>query len=97
MPLSAPIDQTFPNIIADISGTDPSLDKQLVLVGGHFDSYHSGTGAADNGAGSAANMEAIRILKTLGIKPRRTIRLVLWGGEEQGISRLVRVYREICR
>ena len=72
------------NIIADIPGTDPSLDKQLVLVGGHFDSYHSGTGAADNGAGSATNMEAIRILKTLGIKPRRTIRLVLWGGEEQG-------------
>jgi carboxypeptidase Q len=72
------------NIIAEISGTDPSLGKQLVLVGGHFDSYHSGTGAADNGAGSATNMEAIRILQALDIKPRRTIRLVLWGGEEQG-------------
>lgn len=72
------------NIVAEIPGTDPSLKRQLVLVGGHFDSYQSGTGAADNGAGSATNMEAVRILKTLRIKPRRTIRLVLWGGEEQG-------------
>jgi hypothetical protein len=72
------------SIIAEIPGSDPSLNKQLVLVGGHLDSYHSGTGAADNGAGTATNMEAVRILKALGIKPRRTIRLVLWGGEEQG-------------
>ncbi len=55
-----------------------------MLVGGHLDSYHSGTGAADNGAGSATNMEAVRILKALDVQPRRTIRLVLWGGEEQG-------------
>ena len=72
------------NLLADIPGTDPNLKEQLVLVGGHLDSYHSGTGAADNGAGSATNMEAVRVLKTLDIQPRRTIRLVLWGGEEQG-------------
>lgn len=70
------------NIIAEIPGTD--LSDELVLVGGHFDSYHSGTGAADNGAGSATTMEVMRILKTLGVEPRRTIRLVLWGSEEQG-------------
>jgi len=70
------------NIIAEIPGTD--LADELVLVGGHFDSYHSGTGAADNGAGSATTMEVMRILKTLGVQPRRTIRLVLWGSEEQG-------------
>ncbi len=70
------------NIIAEIPGTD--LRDQLVLVGGHFDSYHSGTGAADNGAGSATTMEVMRILKTLGVEPRRTVRLVLWGSEEQG-------------
>lgn len=70
------------NIIAEIPGTD--LSDQLVLVGGHFDSYHSGTGAADNGAGSAVTMEVMRILKALEVTPRRTIRLVLWGSEEQG-------------
>jgi len=70
------------NIIAEIPGTD--LSDQLVLVGGHFDSYQSGTGAADNGAGSATTMEVMRILKVLGVVPRRTIRLVLWGSEEQG-------------
>jgi carboxypeptidase Q len=74
------------NIIADIPGTDSDLKSQLVMVGGHLDSYSSGTGAADNGAGSATNMEALRILKALDIKPRRTIRLVLWGGEEQGMG-----------
>ena len=73
------------NIFAEIPGTDNNLKNQLVFVGGHLDSYHSGTGAADNGAGSATNMEAIRILKALDIQPRRTIRLVLWGGEEQGM------------
>ncbi len=73
------------NIIAEIPGTDRKLKKQLVLVGGHFDSYHSGTGASDNGAGSATTMEVMRILKTLGVEPRRTIRLVLWGSEEQGL------------
>jgi Zn-dependent M28 family amino/carboxypeptidase len=74
----------YTNIIAEIPGTDSELREQLVLVGGHFDSNHGSTGAADNGAGSAVTMEVMRILKTLGIKPRRTIRLVLWGAEEQG-------------
>ena len=73
------------NLIAEIPGTDRKLKKELVMVGGHFDSYHSGTGAADNGAGSATTMEVMRILKELDVKPRRTIRLVLWGGEEQGL------------
>ena len=72
------------NIIGEIPGTDRRLKEQLVLVGGHFDSYQSATGASDNGAGCATTMEVMRILKTLGIKPRRTIRLVLWGSEEQG-------------
>ena len=72
------------NLLADIRGTDPNLKDQLVLVGGHLDSYHSGTGTADNGVGSATSMEAVRILRALDVRPRRTIRLVLWGGEEQG-------------
>ena len=69
------------NVVAELPGTD--LNDQVVMLGGHFDSWHSGTGATDNGAGSAVAMEAIRILKTIGVKPRRTIRLALWTGEEQ--------------
>ncbi len=74
----------YTNVIGEIPGTDTALKEQLVLVGGHFDSNNGSTGAADNGAGSAVTMEVMRILKTLRIKPRRTIRLVLWGAEEQG-------------
>jgi len=70
------------NVIAEIPGTD--LKDEVVMLGGHFDSWHSGTGATDNAAGSAVCLEAVRILQTLGIKPRRTIRIGLWGGEEQG-------------
>jgi carboxypeptidase Q len=71
------------NIVAELPGTDPVLKDEVVMLGGHFDSWHSATGATDNGAGSAAAMEAIRILKAIGVKPRRTIRLALWTGEEQ--------------
>ncbi|HKV40444.1 MAG TPA: M20/M25/M40 family metallo-hydrolase [Blastocatellia bacterium] len=71
------------NLIAEIPGTD--LKDQVVMLGGHFDSWHSATGATDNGAGSAVAIEAIRILKTLGLQPRRTIRLALWTGEEEGL------------
>ncbi|HNV77094.1 MAG TPA: M20/M25/M40 family metallo-hydrolase [Gemmatimonadaceae bacterium] len=73
------------NIIAEIPGTDPKLKDEIVLIGGHFDSWHAGTGATDNATGSAAMMEALRILKTLGVQPRRTIRIGLWGAEEQGL------------
>ncbi len=71
------------NVFAEIPGTDPALRDQVVMLGGHFDSWHSGTGAVDNGAGSAATMEAVRILMALGVRPRRTVRIALWGGEEQ--------------
>jgi hypothetical protein len=71
--------------VAEIPGTDPKLKDQVVMVGGHLDSWIGGTGATDNGAGTIVAMEAVRILKALGIKPRRTIRIALWTGEEQGI------------
>lgn len=71
------------NIIAEIPGTD--LKDEIVMLGAHFDSWHSGTGATDNGAGSAVCMEVVRILQATGLKPRRTIRIALWGGEEQGL------------
>ncbi|HEY8461813.1 MAG TPA: M20/M25/M40 family metallo-hydrolase, partial [Blastocatellia bacterium] len=71
------------NVIAEIPGSD--LKDEIVMVGGHFDSWHSGTGATDNAAGSAVAMEVVRILQALGVKPRRTIRIGLWGGEEQGL------------
>ena len=71
--------------VAEIPGTDPKLKDQVVMVGGHLDSWISGTGATDNGAGSVVAMEAVRILKALDIKPRRTIRIALWSGEEEGL------------
>jgi len=73
------------NVVAEIPGTDPVLKNELVIIGGHLDSWYSGTGATDNAAGCTVMMEVIRLLKTLGVKPRRTIRIVLWGGEEQGL------------
>ena len=73
------------NVIAEIPGADPALKDEVVLIGGHFDSWHGGTGATDNAAGSAIMMEAMRILQTIGAKPRRTIRIGLWTGEEQGL------------
>ena len=71
--------------VAEIPGTDPKLKDQVVMVGGHLDSWIAGTGATDNGAGSIVAMEAVRILKALNVKPRRTIRIALWTGEEQGL------------
>jgi len=73
------------NVLAEIPGSDPVLKNQLVIIGGHLDSWYSGTGATDNAAGCTVMMEVMRLLKTLGIRPRRTIRIVLWGGEEQGL------------
>ena len=73
------------NTTAEIPGTDPTLKDQLVMLGGHMDSWHAGTGATDNGAGVAVAMEAVRILQAAGLKPRRTIRIALWTGEEQGL------------
>jgi carboxypeptidase Q len=71
------------NVIADLPGSD--LANEIVLIGAHLDSHQSGTGATDNAAGCAAMMEAMRILKAVGARPRRTIRLALWGGEEEGM------------
>jgi hypothetical protein len=71
------------NIIAEIPGTD--LKDEVVMLGAHFDSWHAGTGATDNAVGCAVAMEAVRILKSIGAKPRRTIRIGLWTGEEQGL------------
>ncbi|MVN92642.1 M28 family metallopeptidase [Mucilaginibacter aquatilis] len=73
------------NVIAEIPGTDKKLKEQVVMLGGHFDSWHAGTGATDNAAGSAVMMEAVRILKAIGFKPKRTIRIALWSSEEQGL------------
>jgi hypothetical protein len=71
--------------VAEIPGTDPKLKEQVVMLGGHLDSWIAGTGATDNGAGTIVAMEAVRILRALDVKPRRTIRIALWTGEEQGI------------
>ena len=71
------------NTIAEIPGSD--LKDEVVMLGGHLDSWHSGTGATDNAAGVSVAMEAVRILKALDLKPRRTIRIGLWTGEEQGL------------
>ena len=73
------------NVLAEITGTDPVLKDEVVLLGAHLDSWHSAPGATDNADGSAAAMEAMRILQATGLRPRRTIRVALWGGEEQGL------------
>jgi carboxypeptidase Q len=71
------------NVVAELPGTDKK--DQLVMLGGHLDSWHSATGATDNAIGCSIMLEAVRILKGLGVKPRRTIRVTLWSGEEQGL------------
>jgi carboxypeptidase Q len=73
------------NVVAEIPGTDATLKAEVVMLGGHLDSWSAATGATDNGAGCIVAMEAIRILKDLGIKPKRTIRIALWDGEEEGL------------
>ncbi|HEV2904213.1 MAG TPA: M20/M25/M40 family metallo-hydrolase, partial [Pyrinomonadaceae bacterium] len=83
------VNRTYPegktsyNAIAEIPGTDKA--DEVIMLGGHLDSWHAATGATDNATGCAIMMEAARILKTLGVKPRRTIRVALWSGEEQGL------------
>ena len=74
------------NTVAEIPGTDPTLKDEIVMLGGHLDSWHSSGGATDNAAGSAVAMEAARIILASGLKPRRTIRVALWSGEEQGLN-----------
>jgi len=73
------------NVVAEIPGTDKSLKSELVMIGAHLDSWHAATGTTDNAAGSAVMMEVMRILKSIDIKPRRTIRIALWSAEEQGL------------
>lgn len=73
------------NVVAEIPGTDKKLKSEVVMLGGHLDSWHAATGATDNAAGCAIMMEAVRILKASGVQPRRTIRIALWGEEEQGL------------
>ncbi|ASU35106.1 M20/M25/M40 family metallo-hydrolase [Mucilaginibacter xinganensis] len=73
------------NVVGEIPGTDPKLKSQLVMLGGHMDAWASSTGATDNGAGCIVMLEAVRLLDSLGLKPKRTIRIALWGGEEQGL------------
>ena len=73
------------NVVAEIPGTDPKLKDQVVMLGGHLDSWNAATGATDNGAGCIVMLEAVRLLDSLHLKPKRTIRIALWSGEEQGI------------
>jgi carboxypeptidase Q len=73
------------NVVAEIPGTDPKLKDQIVMLGGHLDSWNAATGATDNGAGCIVMLEAVRLLDSLHLKPKRTIRIALWSGEEQGI------------
>jgi len=73
------------NVVAEIPGTDPRLRDEVVMAGAHIDSWHSGLGAADNADGVAVMLEVMRILKAVGVQPRRTIRIAIWGGEEEGL------------
>lgn len=73
------------NVVGEIPGSDPALASQLVMLGGHLDSWSAGTGATDNAAGCIVMLEAVRLLDSLGLKPKRTIRIALWDGEEQGL------------
>jgi hypothetical protein len=78
-------DRNSYNVLAEIPGTDPALRDEVVFLGAHLDSWHTATGATDNADGVTAAMEAMRILTAVNARPRRTIRVALWGGEEQGL------------
>jgi len=78
-----PEGKTSYNVVAEIPGSDKA--EEIVMLGGHLDSWHAATGATDNAAGSAIMMEAARLIQVLGLKPRRTIRVALWSGEEEGL------------
>ncbi len=78
-------DKNSYNVIAELPGTDPALTDEIVMLGAHLDSWHSATGASDNADGAAVVMEALRILKAVGARPKRTIRLAIWSGEEEGL------------
>lgn len=78
-----PAGKTSYNVVAEIPGADKA--DEIVMLGAHFDSWHSATGATDNAIGSSMMMEAVRVIQALGLKPRRTIRIALWSGEEQGL------------
>jgi carboxypeptidase Q len=78
-------DRNAYNVLAELPGSDPKLKDEIVMLGAHLDSYHSAPGATDNADGSAIALEAMRILTAAGAKPRRTIRVALWSGEEQGL------------
>jgi hypothetical protein len=73
------------NVLAELPGSDPGVRDEVVMIGAHLDSWHTGTGATDNADGATTVIEAMRILKASGLRPRRTIRVALWGGEEQGL------------
>src|SRR5215467_12156179 len=73
------------NVLAELPGSDPALRDEVVMIGAHLDSWHTGTGATDNADGATTVIEAVRIIKDAGLRPRRTIRIALWGGEEQGL------------
>ena len=73
------------NVVAELPGTDPTIGDEVVMIGGHLDSWHTGVGATDNADGSTTVIEAMRILEAIGARPRRTIRVALWSGEEQGL------------
>lgn len=78
-------DLTGYNVVGEIVGADPKLKDEVIMIGGHLDSWHAATGATDNAAGCAVMMEAMRILKASGAKPSRTVRVALWSSEEQGL------------
>ena len=78
-----PEGKTSYNVIGEIPGTDKA--DEVVMLGGHLDSWHAGTGATDNAIGSTIMMEAARLIQSLGLKPRRTVRVALWSGEEEGL------------